>query len=105
MKINLKGLTKESIAGVLILLVALINAILQIFGIDILPISNDDINNIVSTVFLLGSSIYTVYKNFNISTPSQTGQHVTDAIKNGEVLIDQVEDMIDKLKKENTVES
>ena len=39
-KINLKGITVENVAGIFILLVALINATLQMFGINILPISN-----------------------------------------------------------------
>ena len=39
-KINLKGVTIEAVVGVLILLLALINAILQMFGKNVLPISN-----------------------------------------------------------------
>ena len=52
-KINLKGITAENVTGIFILLVALINATLQMFGINILPISNEEVSNIVSTIFLI----------------------------------------------------
>ena len=51
-KINLKGITAEAVTGVLVLLVALINAVLQMFGYNTLPIADDNISNIVSIVFL-----------------------------------------------------
>ena len=38
--INLKGVNAETVTGVLILLVALVNAVLQMFGINTLPIEN-----------------------------------------------------------------
>ena len=52
-KINLKGISSESVAGILILLLALVNATLQMFGINALPIENEEVTNIVSTVFLI----------------------------------------------------
>ena len=90
-KINLKGVTTEAVTGVLILLVALVNAVLQMFGINTLPIANEDVSSIVSTVFLIVTTLYNVYKNRNISTASQVAQSVTDAIKSGELLIEEVD--------------
>ena len=46
-KINLKGVTSEAITNVLILVVALINAILQMLGINTLPIENEELSAIV----------------------------------------------------------
>ena len=66
-KINLKGITSETVTGVLILLVALINAILQMLGFNTLPIANDDVSSIVSIVFLIITTLYNTYKNRNIS--------------------------------------
>ena len=97
--INLKGVNAETVAGVLILLVALINAVLQMFGINALPIENDEVTNIVSTVFLIVSALWNTYKNRNISTASQTAQQITDAIKNGEILVEDVNELINKCKK------
>lgn len=102
-KINLKGINAKSVAGVLILVVALVNAVLQMLGFETLPISNEEVSTIVSSVFLIGSAIYTTYKNFNCSTASQTAQRVTDAIKQGEILVEDVDELIDKCKNRNNV--
>ena len=98
-KINLKGITAETIAGILILLLALINATLQMFGINALPIENDEVTNIVSTVFLIATALWNTWKNRNITTASQIAQNITDSIKNGELLVDDVDKLIKKIKK------
>ena len=98
-KINLKGITAEAVTGVLVLLVALINAILQMFGYNTLPIADDNISNIVSIVFLIVTTLYNTYKNRNISTASQVAQNITDAIKSGELLIEDVNTLLEKCKK------
>ena len=98
-KINLKGITAETIAGILILLLALINATLQMFGINALPIENEEITNIVSTVFLIVTALWNTWKNRNITTASQVAQNITDSIKNGELLVDDVDKLIKKIKK------
>ena len=95
--INLKGVNAETVTGVLILLVALVNAVLQMFGINTLPIENGEISEIVSTVFLIITVLWNTYKNRNISTASQTAQQITDAIKNGEILVEDVNELLDKI--------
>ena len=98
-KINLKGVTSEAITSVLIFVVALINAILQMFGINTLPIENKEISAIVSGVFLVGMALWNTWKNRNVSTASQVAQQITDAIKNGELLIEDVQALVSKIKK------
>ena len=98
-KINLKGVTKEAVTGILILLVALINAILQMFGIETLPINNEEISTIISTIFLIVTALYNTWKNRNLTTASQSAQEITNAIKNGEILVEDVEVLINKIKK------
>ena len=97
--INLKGINAKTVTGVLILLVALVNAVLQMFGINTLPIENEEVTNIVSTVFLIVTAIWNTYKNRNISTASQTAQQITDAIKSGEILVEDVNELINKCQK------
>ena len=101
MKINLSGINASAVARILILLLALVNATLQMLGINTLPITNDDISSLVSIVFVIGTSLYNAYKNFNVSKPSQIAQTITDCIKNGEIAVEQAEDMINKIKYEN----
>ena len=98
-KINLKGVTSEAVTGVFILLVALINAVLQMFGINTLPIENEEISVIVSGVFVIGAALYNTWKNRNVTPASQIAQQVTDMIKNGELLIEDVQALISKVKK------
>ena len=98
-KINLKGITSETVTGVLILVVALINAVLQMFGINTLPIENEEISVIVSGVFVIGAALYNTWKNRNVTPASQIAQQVTDMIKNGELLIEDVQALISKVKK------
>ena len=97
-KINLKGVNKEAITGIAILLLALINATLQMFGINTLPIENEELTNIISTLFLILTALYNTWKNRNLTTASQTAQTITDAIKNGEILADDVMFIVDKIK-------
>lgn len=98
--INLKGITVETITGILLLIISLTNAILQIFDIQILPITDEEISNIVSTIFLIITTLYNVYKNRNLSTASQSGQKIVDAIKAGELLTEDVENLLAKVYKE-----
>ncbi len=98
-KINLKGITPEAITNVFILMVALVNAILQMLGINTLPIKNEEISAIVSGVFLVGMALWNTWKNRNVSTASQVAQQVTDMIKNGELLVEDVQALISKVKK------
>lgn len=98
-KINLKGITAEAVTGVLILTVALVNAVLQMFGVDTLPIEDNNISAIVSTVFLIVTTLYNTWKNRNVTSASQTAQNITDAIKNGEILEKDVKELLNKIKK------
>ena len=97
-KINLKGITAETVTGILILLLALVNATLQMFEINTLPIENEEVTSIVSTVFLITTALWNTWKNRNISTASQVSQNITDAIKDGEILADDVMFIVDKMK-------
>ena len=98
-KINLKGITKDALINVFILLLALVNAVLQMLGLNVLPIENKDLSEVISILFLIATTLYNTYKNRNVSTASQIAQQVTDSIKNGEMLIEEVEELLNKVKK------
>ena len=97
-KINLKGVTSEAVTGILILVVALVNAVLQMFGVDTLPIDDENISAIVSTVFLIVTALWNTWKNRNVTTISQEVQQIADAVRNGEILEDDVKELINKIK-------
>lgn len=96
---NFKGITAEAITNVCMLLVALINAILQMCGINALPIEDKEISIIVSGAFLVGMALWNTWKNRNVSKASQIAQNITDAIKSGELVAEDVVALVSKLKK------
>ena len=96
-RINLKGVTSEAITGILVLLVALINATLQMLGINVLPIEDAESSAIVSTLFLVLTTLWNTWKNRNLSSASQIAQNITDAIKNGELLEKDVKELLNKI--------
>lgn len=98
-RINLKGITSEAVTGIFILLVALINATLQMLGINMLPIEDAEISVIVSTLFLVLTALWNTWKNRNLSSASQIAQNITDAIKNGEMLENDIKELLNKIKK------
>lgn len=97
-KVNLSGLTVEAVTGILFLLLALTNATLQMFGIDALPIENENVNNIVSVVFLIVTALWNTWKNRNITTIAQKAQSIADSVRNGEILEIEVKEFINKFK-------
>lgn len=97
-KINIKGITAENVTGILILFVALINAVIQMFGINTLPIEDGEVSNIVSTVFLIGTTLWNTWKNRNITKVSQEVQQIADAVRNGELLEKDMKELIRKIR-------
>lgn len=95
-KINLKGITSEAVANMLILLIALVNTTLQMFQISVLPIADEDIETIISTIFLIVTTLWNTWKNRNFTSASQIAQNITNAIKNGELLEKDVKKLIGK---------
>lgn len=95
-KINLKGITSEAVTSMLILLAALANTTLQMFDISVLPIADEDISNIISTIFLIITTLWNTWKNRNFTSASQIAQNITNAIKNGELLEQDVKSLLVK---------
>lgn len=97
--INLKGITKESVIGVALLLLSLVNATLQMLGLDTIPIASENVSEVISIAFLIVTALWNAWKNRNLSTASQKAQEITYAIKSGELLIDEVDEIIASIKK------
>ena len=96
---NFKGITSEAITSVCMLVVALINAVLQMCGVNILPIKDEEISTIVSGIFLIGMALWNTWKNRNVSKASQIAQNITDMIKSGELVAEDIQALISKVKK------
>lgn len=84
-RINVKGITVENVTGILLLIAALVNTVLQMFGVRTLPIEDSQISDLVSALFLVVTTLWNTWKNRNITTISQEVQQVADALRDGEI--------------------
>lgn len=98
MKISLKGITAENVTGILVLLIALINAVLHMFGVNPLPAVDEEVSDIVSTIFLITTALWNTWKNRNISSVSQEAQQIADAVRAGELLEKDVKELLKKIR-------
>ncbi|MFR6311004.1 phage holin [Anaerofustis stercorihominis] len=94
-KINWKEVDKGTIARTLILFLGLINAGLKLFGMDILPISDGQINTAVTAVWAVGGALWTWWKNNSFTSAAQAGDNLKNALKEGTVKAEDLEDDID----------
>lgn len=90
---------KETIIGLTLLVLAFVNNGLALFGKSPLPIQDENLTAIVSLLFVIGTGLYNTYKNRNITTAAQKGQEVIDAIKTGKILVEEVDEFIENVKK------
>ena len=97
-KVNLKGITTENVIGIFVLFVALTNAVLQMFEVKTLPIEDGEISNIISTIFLIATTLWNTWKNRNLTTISQEVQQIANALRSGELLENDVKELIKKIK-------
>lgn len=59
----------DTIIRTIVLALALINQILAIFGYSIIPISDEQINELITLLFTIGASVWSWWKN-NSFTPN-----------------------------------
>ncbi len=75
---------KQTIIRTVILLIALINAALQLFGVKTLPIDNDLVSEAVSVAFLLAGSLSAWWKNNSFSEKARLADEYMKKLKEGE---------------------
>ena len=73
--------TKGTIIRTIVLAVALVNMFLTISGHSVLPFDEDDINEIVSTVFMVVVSIWTWWKNNSFTPEAKKADKYMDSLK------------------------
>lgn len=83
-KANLPGMTGErvkAIVTIVVTLYALLNAGLNLAGINTLPFTNDEVSTTLFAVIGVLGTIYGWWKNQNITSASLAGQQLVDALK------------------------
>ena len=82
---KLREVDNATIARTLILFLGLINAGLKLFGKDVLPISDEQINTAVTAVWALGGSLWAWWKNNSFTENAIMGDNLKNALKSGAI--------------------
>jgi len=76
---------KGTIARTVVLVVALINQALAMFGKEILPFAEDDIYTAVTTILTLGATVWAGWKNNSFTTAAIEADEYMKTLKSEEV--------------------
>ena len=71
----------DTIIRTVLLVIALINNALALFGKSPLPFSNEQVTQFVSILFTIAASMWSWWKNNNFSQAALKGQEVVDELK------------------------
>ncbi len=85
---TIPGLTVERTKSIVLLLVQLFSVVqtgLSIAGISQLPFTSDQVSTAITGVIAVIASIYSWWRNNNVTEAAVQGQQLTTAIKNGTI--------------------
>lgn len=80
---NLKNISAGTIARTIVLVLALINQVLTATGHAVLPIDDEQINTLVSTIWTVVAAVVAWYKNNSISAAAIEADAVMKDLKQG----------------------
>ena len=78
-------ISSGTIARTIILVLALFNQVLAMFGKSPLDIAGEDISNVVSLIFTIAAAIAAWWENNSFTAAAIKGDEVKDALKSGSV--------------------
>ena len=87
-------ITKESAISAGLLVLSLVNQILTMFGHSPLPLENDAAKNIISTVFLIGTSVYAWFSDNPVSKTDCACVTLKKALRKGRGSEEKVRELI-----------
>lgn len=73
----------DTIVRTVVLVVALVNQALTLSGHSILPISDEQISEVITLVFTVGASLWTWWKNNSFTKNAIEADKVLDQLKRG----------------------
>lgn len=73
----------ETIIRTVVLIVALINQVLTVMGWNLLPITDDQIAEVISLVFTIGASLWAWWKNNSFTYEARKADEILDSMKKG----------------------
>ena len=73
----------DTIARTIVLVLALLNQILAIFGMEQIPIAEDNIYQLVSILFTIGAAAWSWWKNNSVTKNAVKADEYLKELKNG----------------------
>ena len=92
---KIKEVDNGTIARTVAVIGVLINQFLVIFGKEKLPFTEDEIYQGVSMVLSVGATLWAWWKNNSFTAEAQAGDNLKNALKEGTVKVEDLEDDID----------
>lgn len=77
---------KDTIARTIILVIALLNQVLAIFGKQAFPVTEDQVYQVISLVATIGTAVWAWWKNNSFTHAAIEGDKIKDAIKSGDLI-------------------
>lgn len=87
--LNLKNADPGTIIRTIILLLALVNQVLTALGKSVIPVSDEEVSTVISTVFTIAASVAAWWKNNSVTTQAQTADVTLAALREMETLPDE----------------
>ena len=78
----------------IVLALALVNQLLVSFGMSPLPIEEEQLETLLSTAVTIIAALWAYWKNNSITSAAKAGDAVKDAIKNGNLSAEEVNELV-----------
>lgn len=97
--IDWKNISTGTIIRAICTLIAIANFTLTTLGANPLPITENDVMNVVINLFSVIAIIYGFWKNNNFTSSAQISQDVCDKLKQGQSIEEVINSLTDKIVK------
>lgn len=78
--LNISGASKETIIRTLLLVLALVNQVLTALGKPVIPVSDDELSALISTLFTIATALWAWWKNNSVTAEAQAGDATMKAL-------------------------
>ena len=80
----MKTVKVDTIIRTVVLVIALINQILAVCGYSLLPITDEQINDIITLIFTISASLWSWWKNNSFTQDAMTADEYLKELREGE---------------------
>jgi SPP1 family holin len=80
----MREIKPDTIIRTVVLILALINQALAVFGKEAIPVTEDEVYQLVSLIMTIGAAVWAWWKNNSFTRAAIEGDKLKDAIKRGE---------------------